>query len=195
MGQILNEHGQERKSALLRLDEEEAAAAADRGRVDAARRHEPSQAGGTSGPMTFFRIVALILLTLFCFAMGTIPANERNGIATLFGPLFFVSAPFLYFLPTIEGALRKQPNQLSIAIVNIFLGWTLVGWVVAMAWACKSPAPALADRAAPATPIAAPPPTPKAASAADELTKLAVLKEKGLLTDDEFAHQKAKLLA
>ena len=44
---------------------------------------------------------------------------------------------FVYFLPTIIAALRGQRNGWSILIVNIFLGWTLIGWVVAMAWACS----------------------------------------------------------
>ena len=36
---------------------------------------------------------------------------------------------------------------------------------------------------------------PSEASTADELTKLATLKDKGVITDSEFAAQKAKLLA
>ncbi len=146
-------------------------------------RGEPST--GTSGAMTFVRLIALAVLTFFCFAMGTIPASERNGIAELFGPLFFAAAPALYFLPTIEGALRKQPNQMSIAILNIFLGWTLVGWVAAMAWACKSQALVPAPITAAVAPV----------YLANEIDKLASLRERGLLTDAEFAQQKAKLMA
>jgi hypothetical protein len=39
------------------------------------------------------------------------------------------------------------------------------------------------------------PPPPAAASAVDQLKDLAALKEQGILTDDEFAAQKAKILA
>ena len=40
-----------------------------------------------------------------------------------------------YFIPTIIGYVNDQPNAQSIAVVNIFLGWTIIGWVVALAWA------------------------------------------------------------
>ena len=41
----------------------------------------------------------------------------------------------IYFMPTIAAANRKHHNTGPIAVVNIFLGWTLIGWVVALAWA------------------------------------------------------------
>jgi hypothetical protein len=41
----------------------------------------------------------------------------------------------IYFLPTIIAAERRIPNALSVFVVNLFLGWTLLGWVVALAMA------------------------------------------------------------
>jgi len=38
----------------------------------------------------------------------------------------------LYFLPAIIAALRHTHNATGILLVNIFLGWTVVGWVVAL---------------------------------------------------------------
>jgi hypothetical protein len=40
-----------------------------------------------------------------------------------------------YFVPTIIAAARGIPNALSVAVVNLFLGWTFLGWVVALAMA------------------------------------------------------------
>lgn len=40
----------------------------------------------------------------------------------------------IYFLPTIVALARSRTNTGSIFIVNFFLGLTLVGWVVALAW-------------------------------------------------------------
>ncbi len=40
-----------------------------------------------------------------------------------------------YFLPTIIGVHRGKRNTSSIFVVNLFFGWTLIGWVVALAWA------------------------------------------------------------
>ncbi len=44
---------------------------------------------------------------------------------------------WIYFLPTISAVFTRQKNIIPIFIVNIFLGWTFVGWVVALAWAFK----------------------------------------------------------
>jgi len=42
----------------------------------------------------------------------------------------------LYFLPAIVG--RKKRNYNAILILNLLLGWTLIGWVIALVWAtCK----------------------------------------------------------
>ncbi|HVN01550.1 MAG TPA: superinfection immunity protein [Caulobacteraceae bacterium] len=40
----------------------------------------------------------------------------------------------LYFLPTFIAASRKKQNALTIFALNLLLGWTLVGWVVALIW-------------------------------------------------------------
>jgi hypothetical protein len=55
------------------------------------------------------------------------------GLVTTF--LLGVVCFLFYFLPTFVGFFRKHPNMTPILIVNIFLGWTLVGYVVALAWA------------------------------------------------------------
>lgn len=40
----------------------------------------------------------------------------------------------LYFLPSIVAYARKHQNSGAILILNIFLGWTFIGWVVALVW-------------------------------------------------------------
>lgn len=47
----------------------------------------------------------------------------------------------LYFLPSIVAAVRKHRNESAIVALNIFLGWTVIGWVVALVWALTTPAP------------------------------------------------------
>ena len=44
----------------------------------------------------------------------------------------------LYFLPTLIALLRWRSNLLAIFALNLFLGWTLVGWVVSLVWSLKS---------------------------------------------------------
>ncbi len=46
----------------------------------------------------------------------------------------------LLFLPTLIAKSRNHPNTLAIFLVNLFLGWTFIGWMVALIWACTTPA-------------------------------------------------------
>ena len=39
----------------------------------------------------------------------------------------------LYFLPTIIAMCRSHHQDGPILVVNLFLGWTIIGWVVALA--------------------------------------------------------------
>lgn len=49
---------------------------------------------------------------------------------------FFVILSFLfYFLPTIVGI--GKDNIYSIFALNLLLGWTFIGWVIALIWALK----------------------------------------------------------
>jgi uncharacterized membrane protein YgcG len=43
-------------------------------------------------------------------------------------------AVLIYFVPTIVG--RHKTNAVAIFGVNFFLGWTFLGWVLALVWAC-----------------------------------------------------------
>ena len=48
---------------------------------------------------------------------------------------FLIFALFLYFVSAIIALDRKLLNFGSIFIVNLFFGWTLIGWVGTLAWA------------------------------------------------------------
>ncbi|HTM40494.1 MAG TPA: superinfection immunity protein [Terriglobales bacterium] len=58
----------------------------------------------------------------------------------LFGP-FFGFGFVIYFLPTIVALVRHKRNVVSILLLNLFLGWTLIGWIVALVWASTLDAP------------------------------------------------------
>lgn len=53
-----------------------------------------------------------------------------------FHPIFLLVSLFLYFLPAFLA--RNKPNFTAILLVNLFLGWTFIGWVVALIWALTS---------------------------------------------------------
>ncbi len=41
----------------------------------------------------------------------------------------------VYFTPWVVAWARQHPNRYAILCLNLFLGWTLVGWVVALSMA------------------------------------------------------------
>jgi hypothetical protein len=50
----------------------------------------------------------------------------------------------LYFLPALIAGSRHVEGRTAITLVNLFLGWTFVGWIVALIWAIVAPTPYIA---------------------------------------------------
>lgn len=97
---------------------------------------------------------------------------------------FVIIGPILaiYFLPTFLG--WHKANGVSILLLNFFLGWTFIGWVVAIVWATS------AEKK-----VVVMPPKPKPQkSKVEELEQLASLKERGMLTEEEFEKEKVRIL-
>jgi Superinfection immunity protein/Short C-terminal domain len=115
---------------------------------------------------------------------------------------------FPYFLPTIIAILRRKANTGGIFVLNLLLGWTLIGWIGALIWSLSSDAqPTIIVHNQPSP---APPPPPvytnvtvrkPIASAGsnqqdkiDQLRQLKQLLDEGVLTEEEFNRQKASIL-
>ena len=50
----------------------------------------------------------------------------------------------MYFLPSIIAFARSKRDVMAITLLNFFLGWTMIGWVVALVWALKTDVPMVA---------------------------------------------------
>jgi hypothetical protein len=74
----------------------------------------------------FLLVVALSITALFTAAHA------------LPGLLIIAGAALLYCLPLIVAYRRNVPNRGSVAVINVFLGWTFLGWIVALAMAARS---------------------------------------------------------
>ena len=62
----------------------------------------------------------------------------------------------MYFLPTIVAVVAHRRNAVLVAIVNTLLGWSFVGWIVALVMAVtRDPQPqvVLINQAPPPTPV------------------------------------------
>lgn len=44
-------------------------------------------------------------------------------------------------MPTIIAYVRRRPDLASIALFNVFLGWTIIGWVIAIVWCFRKRSP------------------------------------------------------
>lgn len=126
--------------------------------------------------MFVVRFIVLAFLVAYSWSMGQIPPDGLNAFGKFVATLFFLAAPALYLLPTIEAWLRNHPNLGAIALVNIFLGWSLIGWVIALVWAFKKPEPvvALAPATAPAPASAPAQETKKCPYCAEEILAAAI---------------------
>jgi hypothetical protein len=51
-----------------------------------------------------------------------------------FGILLAILLFAFYFLPTIIAEKRKVPHSGTIFLINLFLGWTVLGWIAALVW-------------------------------------------------------------
>jgi len=65
-------------------------------------------------------------------------SNGGSAVGGLVFLVFLVVGAALYFLPSILALMRKVPNVGSVIVINVFLGWTFIGWIVALAMAMRS---------------------------------------------------------
>lgn len=54
------------------------------------------------------------------------------------GFLIWTALVCLYMLPSIVGVERHHPSVGGICVINLFFGWTLLGWVIALAWSLSA---------------------------------------------------------
>lgn len=57
-----------------------------------------------------------------------------HGVSVFATLLLLIDLIALYWVPTFV-AWRRRHNLLAVAVMNGFLGWTMIGWVVALVMA------------------------------------------------------------
>ena len=64
------------------------------------------------------------------------PDAMTNGYI-VFGVFFWLCILASHFIPIyIAFGRGKIDGKLGVTLVNILLGWTVIGWIVALVWAC-----------------------------------------------------------
>lgn len=96
-------------------------------------------------------------------------------MADLFGGLIFIAiCVVIYFAPLFVAYSRSHRNLVGISVLNLFLGWTLLGWVAALVWSVSS-ASASVDEV-------------------EKLERLAKLRDDGAISLSEYEMQKKRII-
>lgn len=90
----------------------------------------------------------------YTFAQGpyVVPRPHRSSTAHVVTAWIVALVTAGYMLPWAIAATRNKENAAAIALVDLLLGWSLIGWVVSLVMACS------ANPAAPAVVVADPVP-------------------------------------
>lgn len=91
-----------------------------------------------------------------------------------------IACIFLYFLPTIIAEKRKHNSWGAIFVLNLLLGWTFLFWAICLVWALTNSSNIQVNNVE--------------KSSAEEIKKLAELKEAGIITEKEFNNKKKQIL-
>ena len=84
--------------------------------------------------LTFPHLLAVLVAGAFLIYL------ERQSSGTGFALFFVAALVLIYFIPATVARSRHKRNATAITVLNVFLGWTFVGWVVALVWACTEDA-------------------------------------------------------
>lgn len=103
------------------------------------RKHEPVEIPGIDQDQEF---VAVHVSTHFrCPMLPILFADVENAAQNIRSGaswMLIAAGIAFYLLPTIIALLRSHPNGASILVVNLFLGWSCIGWIVALAWSVSA---------------------------------------------------------
>lgn len=73
------------------------------------------------------------------FAEGMARGADQG--LTLEGAIIIFAAFVVYMLPSFIAYFRKHHNVNAITVLNLFLGWTFLGWVAALVWSATAKRP------------------------------------------------------
>src|ERR1700746_582342 len=71
--------------------------------------------------------------SLSAASTNSLPAIANSGLVVC-------SLTAVYFAPALVAFFRRQQNRWFILVLNFLFGWTIVGWVICLAWAARAPA-------------------------------------------------------
>jgi hypothetical protein len=140
--------------------------------------------------VTFLAIGSLSEDAVRIVTSGRRPGDLPSSIPGIVCMLFYVSLVATYLLPTIVAFALDRPAGFGIALINLFFGWSGIGWITAFIWACTRPAGTMTI-----TSQSKPPPVPTTTpDVAAELATLRRLREADLITEEEYLSRRVRVL-
>ncbi len=73
----------------------------------------------------------LLVLSALDFAFLNVLAGTSK---VLFQIVAVITGVLVYFIPSFVAIARQHPSTTAIFALNLFLGWSFIGWVVALVW-------------------------------------------------------------
>ena len=61
---------------------------------------------------------------------------QGSGDATTFA-VFIIIAVVVNFIPSFIAFSRDHPSRVLILVINLLMGWTIIGWGLLLYWATK----------------------------------------------------------
>jgi uncharacterized membrane protein len=91
-------------------------------------------------------VIVLVLSFFFCQSSGQRGVDLLDGTLVTFTVVMvalglIALAVWIYFIPATTAARRNHHNATAIFVFNLLLGWTFLGWALALVWSLTAPAP------------------------------------------------------
>lgn len=80
----------------------------------------------------------MLALPLLNFAPSSGDEALAAIIVFLLALVLIIGGLAIYFLPTIVALFRHHHQWGAITVINLFFGWTFVGWVLSLAWSMSA---------------------------------------------------------
>lgn len=107
-------------------------------------RPPPNGAGGS--------VAAILLLAAAVALARSIGESSHGLVATVADIAFYAGAATLYLAPWLVAIDRRHPGRKTVAVLNLLLGWTLLGWIATLVFAFRPQPWSFTDPAGPAIP-------------------------------------------
>ena len=82
-------------------------------------------------------IILLTLIGIFPLILLWNPENITSMLSNTEEAFLMLLVMIFYYFPSIIAHIRCKKDTMAIMALNLFLGWTLIGWVIALVWALK----------------------------------------------------------